>query len=261
MRALAVIVIGLLLGSACWAQSHLIIGQKSQFCEPDLKGHLYLVDGAVLRKYDAQAQYLGQYAKMVNGDITSIDVTNPMRPMVFWAQSNVVQFLDHDLAELGSGVSLAPWAESGALAVCAASAGGFWLIEPNGVTLTGITSDRRVAHQSESLVPFIGNAETFYLTEHNQTVYLVTPEKVLMFDIFAAYLGAIPIKCTTKPLLTNQTIVFFNQNGLQQYSLLTKETTILLPKPDNKVTSMTQLNQLRVMQYPDSVIIWHWYNK
>lgn len=64
----------------------------------DPNGIIYLVSGSKLSKLDGDGKLLRSYDDSFLGDITSVDVDNPMKIMVFYRESGKIVVLDDRLA-------------------------------------------------------------------------------------------------------------------------------------------------------------------
>src|SRR5574344_1679099 len=72
------------------------------FFTGDPLGNLYTVDNYKVKKIDSLGNAIAYYDQSVYGKIASIDISNPLKIMVFYAYRNKVQFLDRSLSPVDS---------------------------------------------------------------------------------------------------------------------------------------------------------------
>ncbi len=89
------------------AQENLVfIKKQGDFFDVDPIGNVYVIDGNTLYKINSKNEILAQYSNRSLGNISSISVENSMKIFLFYKDSGMLVFLDDDLAEIGSSISL-----------------------------------------------------------------------------------------------------------------------------------------------------------
>lgn len=63
----------------------------------DQFGNQYLHFGEEIRKRDAQGKFIGSYSDPIQGNISALDLLNPMNPLLYYRNSNLVRVLDNRL--------------------------------------------------------------------------------------------------------------------------------------------------------------------
>jgi hypothetical protein len=120
-----------LIGLQCLiGQPLAIINQSHQFIRVDAYSQVYLVNGPELMKYDKNGTILQRYCNNKLGTISYADVTNPLKLLLFYQESNAVVFLDHSLIEITGALDIFEMAGFEASLACSSSDGGFWLWNP-----------------------------------------------------------------------------------------------------------------------------------
>jgi hypothetical protein len=103
MKNIILFLFALVLGNAVLAQDEIKIAEDVLSYKADRLGNVYYVDSKNgLNKYEPTIKRYTRYADMRNGKITSIDVTNPLRIVVFYEGQSIAKFLDINLTEINS---------------------------------------------------------------------------------------------------------------------------------------------------------------
>ncbi len=100
MRKVLPLLLLTIIGFSLMAQDSVRVVEKvmGEWLTADPNGNIYLVDGQRLIKCDADGNLLYTYDDAFYGAITSIDVDNPMKIMVFYRESGRIVFLDERLS-------------------------------------------------------------------------------------------------------------------------------------------------------------------
>ena len=77
-----------------------------QLSEIDQYGFIYNIEKDNLIKYDSKGEILYNYSNKLLGDITQIDISNPLRPLLFYKDQGVILALDNTLSQQKSQISL-----------------------------------------------------------------------------------------------------------------------------------------------------------
>ncbi len=161
------------------------------FIEVDDFGNIYAVDQAELKKYNPNGKLLYRYSNQINSNITSVDVTNPLRIVLFHKESNVVTFLNRQLAQISSPINIYDATEFEAAVVGASSEGGFWMYSVDIQSIMLFDSQLKKVQESQNLSGWLNNSDVSFIREKNQKVYLGIAQKVLIFDMFGSYITTI----------------------------------------------------------------------
>ena len=103
MKNIILFLFALVLGNAVLAQDEIKIAEDVLSYKADRLGNVYYVDSKNgLNKYEPTIKRYTRYADMRNGKISSIDVTNPLRIVVFYEGQSIAKFLDINLTEINS---------------------------------------------------------------------------------------------------------------------------------------------------------------
>ncbi len=224
-----------------------VSGQTLQL-KYDLYGNAYVLKADRLEKLNANGKIICQFDLPQSSYITSFDVSNPMRIMVFSADFNTVLFLDKYLNPVSEAFELDGINRYHNVLACTASRGGFWIydadkhqvvhVDPLGNT--DLSSGEIQQNQSNPIL----------LQEQNRQLYLAFDDgRLMVFNAYAAYEKTLPLNFSTPPVIQNDTLYFINKNTLFAYNFITAELDALIELPDD-IQIFSIVNQQLI--YPQS---------
>jgi hypothetical protein len=155
----------------------------------DPMDNLYLVSGSGLKKitFDGTPEY--NYSNSLQGTITSIDVINPLKILVFYKDANRVVFLNQQLAPMNDPVSIADDNSLLAQVVCNDQQNGFWFFDSNTQMLCRMNQQRNIDLKSMNLSQKLAGAVPMGLAYCNTQLFLWTDSgDLLVFDHYGNYL-------------------------------------------------------------------------
>ncbi len=226
MRNITLFYCFLIITCPSFAQDRLDINQPSNIMDVDIKGNVYLVNDTELFKYDEKGDLLYRFSNSLNGLITSIDVTNPLRILLFYKESNVIVFLNQQLATITDAIQINDLSSVEAIVAAASSKGGFWTFDALTMTLLFFDSNRILQKQSVNLSGYLNGDEPIFLVEQMQSLYLQTQNRILVFDIYGNLINTFPFTSKNKIKIVENSIHALNTSGITKYNLLNKEKTI-----------------------------------
>jgi hypothetical protein len=186
----------------------------------DNLGNSYIFDFNTIIKYNPEGDSIGTYSNNRLGNISSIDVTNPYKILVFYSDYSVIVFLDNFLTAMETPIALDRLGYDGVTLACSSQENGLWLFDRLQQKLIKLGKDLTVTNKSINLSQWIGNQiNPKTLIEQNSTVALhLSNESVIIFDQFATFDKVLSIKTTNEIQVINQNIIFQTNDTLFQYS-------------------------------------------
>lgn len=162
---------------------------SADFWHTDQMGNIYLATGNSIVKFDAHLSRSAEYSSPRLGNVFSMDVTDPLRILVYYKDHNQVVWLDNYLNEIRSPLLLDELSIDQAEQVCSSSQGGFWVYNGLNAQLEYYDARLQPVHQSMDLNALAGpDLNPAYLIEKNQQLYMGVPGTgVLVFDRFGNY--------------------------------------------------------------------------
>jgi len=186
----------------------------------DNLGNSYIFDFNTIIKYNPEGDSIGTYSNNRLGNISSIDVTNPYKILVFYSDYSVIIFLDNFLTAMETPIALDRLGYDGVTLACSSQENGLWLFDRLQQKLIKLGKDLTVTNKSINLSQWTGNQiNPKTLIEQNSTVALhLSNESVIIFDQFATFDKVLSIKTTNEIQVINQNIIFQTNDTLFQYS-------------------------------------------
>jgi len=163
---------------------------SANFATTDNLGNVYVLgtDNA-LQKFNAAGTRLTRYSNNRLGPATSLDATNPLKLMLWYADFRTVVFLDRSLTELGS-LQLDAVGFSLVRSVAMSFDGNLWAYDEALFKLKKITPEGALLFETPALnqmVPIPPTADV--LREIGNQVYLADPRQgIFVFDQYALWI-------------------------------------------------------------------------
>lgn len=198
----------------------------------DQLGNVFSVNRSVLTKYDIKGEKQNVYSNKLLGNITSIDVSNTLRYLVFYQEMAKVVFLDNTLS-LHNEVALEEYDFNQISLACSSNNDAFWIYNP---------VDYELIRMDKQIIPIqrTGNLQQIvkhtispnFMREKFDRLYLNDPEKgVLIFDIYGNYIKTIPIKGIEHLDIQADRMYYLKANKLMSFNFKTlQETSLALPR-------------------------------
>ncbi len=205
-------------------------------------GNIYIIQGNRIQKYNNRLEKLADYSNVYLGNITSADVSDPLRILVYYREFNQVIWLDNFLLELRSPLRLDDLFIDQVELVCSSSQGGFWVYNRLKNQIQYFDSSLRLIHESINLQPLIGEVKPSAMIEKSSIVYLNIPETgIFLFDRFGSYSRTLPVFPDTQFQVSNENIYYTNCKIFNKFSLSTyTNTEINLPDTTDLQMAMIQ---------------------
>ena len=172
--------------------------------------NVYIYDDTSLLSYNKAGVNHFSYSNLRKGEITSVDVTNPLRIVVYYGENNEVVFLDNTLSEQNQGLSFNDLSLYDVSLVCSSFQNHLWLYRSAEQKLVRINRNGEVQNETASLALWTEGdlGEFVLLKESGNFLYLVSSEEeVLVFDQYGTFrkkildVYAIDAEVYTEPVL------------------------------------------------------------
>jgi hypothetical protein len=188
----------------------------------DQLGSAYGIRNGEIVKWDKGGQEWTRYSNKLIGSDLQLDVTNPMKVLLFSPDQMRLIFLDSRLGELREEVNLFREGYEQVSLAATSHSNGFWLYDPINFQL--IRYDQYFKKERTSLnLAQILRLEFFptALIEVDNTVYLSDPAHgIYVFDVFGNYIKRIPIKGVEQMMVADKRIFFRQEGQLKALQLL-----------------------------------------
>lgn len=131
------------------------------------------------------------YSEASFGAIHSLDLRDPLKPMIYFRGSGKLVFLDNTMSVQGEVIDLFDSPVSQPELACSSVEHHVWVFDAVNQELLRLNAQLRIQARSGNLMQLIGHSiKATTIMERDNQIYLVDPERgVLEFDLFASYLG------------------------------------------------------------------------
>lgn len=228
----------------------------------DELGNIYAVlADNTLARYNERGDSTGFYRSALNGEIGSVDATNPLRLLLYYPGFNKVQLLDRQLA-LKAEVDLRTLHIYTPTAVGIASDGNIWVYDPFNARILKFDESGRQMMEGIDLrqqLPFVPQAQ--FLLERDRRIFMCdTAQGVLVFDQFATYLTTLPFKNVREAQVFGQQLVVQDGLLLRRYNMQDfRDEQLKLPLFEGETPLEASLTQrMLVVRYPGAIAIYSW---
>lgn len=199
---------------------------KADKITTDTEGNLYAMQDVSLKKFSGNGELLYTYSNFQSGTITSIDVSNPLKIMLFYKETGLIVFLDQHLAPISENMNLFDQNYFNIAAAAYSTAGYLWLFDASTNDLIQLDlhfNEKARIHQNFQI-----ETQNITLQEiaEKRLVLTTANEGVYFFDAFGTFLKRLPIAATSICQVTSNEIRYLQDNLLHcyQYENLTEKT-------------------------------------
>lgn len=205
----------------------------ARYAAADHLGNTYVVtESNVLEKYAPDGRFLVRYSSNRLGQIAWLDVSNPLKVLVWYADFRSALLLDRNLTILGE-INLISLGYPDVRTVAAASDGNLWLYDEVNFRLLKIApeGEKRAESQSLNLLDYTPRQPTA-LREQDNRVWLTDAVAGLgVFDAFGQFERAQRLvqSVSDVQIIENQVIYLSDSSIVAERWPLPQRTEILLP--------------------------------
>lgn len=183
-----------------------LIAKNVNYYKVDRLGNVYYVDSKnTLNKFEPSINRYTKYADLRNGEITTIDVSNPLRIVVFYESQSVVKFLDINLTEINSFQIRNNYSEGWVSLVSGSNNNGLWMYDNVNRKLIKIGEQFNTQFSSGDLYLLLSKRiNPISLFENSDELFLCdSTQGIFVFDLFGGYKKTIQYSTENTKLLSN----------------------------------------------------------
>jgi len=227
----------------------------------DELGNVYVVrrkDNTLIR-YTAAGDSSTNFKSIANGDITYIDVTNPLRILVYYPDFAKLVLLDRMLT-VKNELNLRQLNILNSNAVGLSADGNLWVYDQFNFTLNKLDLQLNYIIKGNDLRQQLADIPSpVYLTERDRKVYMCDPAQgIMIFDQYGSYMNTLLIKGVQQLQVVENQLIYYRDHALHAYHMLTFEEAVIdIPAQGNKAILQAALcrNVLYVL-YEDRLALY-----
>lgn len=192
------------------AQSERVSDVVGDYMSCDIRGNLYVVNGASLVKLDPFGSKVANYEDFLLGDISSIDSDNPLKIMLFYRDAGKIVFLDDKLTVIGEPLDLFAQNLQNVTLATYSTDNKIWLYDE--VTKDLVAVDFHLKEITRNHLTISGLNPSQFLSLQEKKLVLVNTDAVLFFDAFGTYLNSYPVVSDT-PIQVVGDRIYYTHDG------------------------------------------------
>ncbi|MEZ4979704.1 MAG: hypothetical protein R2772_10455 [Chitinophagales bacterium] len=198
----------------------------------DYLANLYLIENYRLSLYDKNGNSSFIYEDYSHGKISSVDVSDPLKILVYYEDYMHLKVLDKTLSEIGS-YNLNDLGYYSISALAHARDDNFWVFDNIAFRLKKMDAAGTALYSSEKFnLLFKETVQVSTMLDYENFVYLNDPKNgIYVFDRFGTYQKRIPLLELNSFQIIQNKLIYFKENSLFSYDLLSfKEEQMPLPE-------------------------------
>lgn len=189
------------------------------FLRMDHLGNVYAVGETEIVKHGPNGEVAYRYSNNRYGAIGDLDVTQPLRPLVYFPQLGTMVLLDNTLSEYRGPIDLTTKGVNYPGPVCSSVQNHFWIFEEGGTRLLRVSDRFDKVVETGNLSQILNRRlNPNFIREFGERVYLNDPrEGIFVFDLYGSYIKTIPITGLTGFFMSDHRLSYFRGDTLFRY--------------------------------------------
>lgn len=191
---------------------------KAEHFTTDQLGNVFLWNDNFIWMYSNKGDSLSAFNSRKYGTISHVDATNPYEILVFFADYNLVLFLDNYLSDNGKEVDLQTLGYDQISTACKSRANGIWIYDLIQQRAIHLNDNYKKDKQTLNLSQWFNERITpNTLLEFNNQLFMASNEAIFVFDHFGTFKRKIPIPNTQDFQVVNEEIRYIKGNQYCSY--------------------------------------------
>jgi len=188
---------------------------NARLMKVDKLGNIYVLSARnSVKKFDANGSLLFEYMNSLNGDIEDIDVSNPMKMLVFYKDFQQLVCLDNNLALLTQ-YNLRNSGFQEVSAVGLSNDNHFWIFDQINFTLYKMNDQGKIVNESDNLLAQSGiEMIADQIMESSNFVVLRNNEYLMLLDNFGQWIRNFQQTSESLISVTDRYLYILSNNNL-----------------------------------------------
>ena len=202
----------------------LTIGQNtSKNILVDNLGNVYVINKDKILKYESDGKLNATFSYKNSGEISSVDITDPLKIVVFYKNFGQLIFLDNTLSITKGPISLFDYNIINPVLVCATSDKGLWVYDRQNFTIFKFDDNLKLISTIPNIPILIDSEfEPVFMLGINSFLYLTYPKKgVFVLDQYGSLYKKIHFKDINSFDIMDNAIVYNDKGIFKKIDLLT----------------------------------------
>jgi len=224
-----------------------------QMVRVDVLDNIYLISaGGQLKKLTPNGDSIAVYNQVKKyGNPTYLDVSNPLKSLLYYKNYATVVILDRLLAQRNV-INFRKRNIFSVNAIATSYDNQIWIFDEQDFKLKKINEEGNVLMESSDMRQI--NGETFSpqtIVDADSRVFLYDPDKgFFIFDYYGAFLNHLPLLHWTDIAVSKDRLMGFSDNHLHVYTMKRLQQTDykLPPLSENRISIMAMNNKLYILK-------------
>lgn len=221
--------------------NQIIIGQKPNDLCIDLQESSYLVFDQEILKHNYPSHSDFRYSNKLLGNIHALDVTNPLRPLIFFKDVQKLVVTDNTLSNQNQEVISFEELDMYQI-LCVASSridNGIWIYDQEFFQIVKLsrTLERVIETGNLKQILNLENLSPVNMMERNGYLYLLCENNgILIFDIYGTYYKTIPVHDVMTWNVIDNVIYYVTPKGCFKYQIKAFENEEIILESQPRAT-------------------------
>ena len=181
---------------------------KADFIASNHYGQVFICENNILKKYDDSARLISIFSNQQNGEISSIDLTDPYKLLLFYKDLNKISFLDDRMAIVGNSIELDDLQLYNVSIVCKSKQFAVWIYDDFNNRLIQYAYNPKGVITEINLDP-LNIQNVIFMRESGNYLFVNTGEQIFIFDYYGSFIKKIDIKLKSDFQVNNEHVVYF----------------------------------------------------
>lgn len=238
-KAILILFILLKTTMICESQPILSLEKKhyipcNQFqCDPF--GNIYSFTQTSFSKFDSAGVLLTTYNQNKNGSIGNIDISNPLKILIYFPERSRVIYVDRNLSPIDNEIDLFSLLNESFSYCCTSYSNSIWAYSLSEINLIRINQQATITTKIDNLNQLLDKKFSIkQIIEDGNYLYIGSPDYgFVIFDRWGSLIKQIPIKYENNFNLYNDQLFYFRNDTTYSYNPLNFEETIISTNQKN----------------------------
>jgi hypothetical protein len=192
-----------------------ILEKKAKSLKVDKLGFIYILTNRnTINKYDKSGKILFEYNNTLYGEIHDLDVSNPMKIIVFFQDFQVIELVDNTLVPLRT-YTLLDYDFAEVRCVSMSNDNQFWIYDAGKLKLFKMDINGNILMESNNLVAESGlSIDIQQIKEESNYIVLRDPSKLILLDNYTQWIKYFDHQNEKLIRVSPNFIYFLNNNTL-----------------------------------------------
>ncbi|WP_127343589.1 hypothetical protein [Ancylomarina longa] len=213
-------------------QNQVDLNYAHDFFEVDHFGYIYVVNNSEIVKFDSKGRQICSFANSSLGTISSVDVSDPLRILLFYKNFNQILFLDRNLSKIGTEIDLYDFSDNETEQVCSSQKGGFWIYNSNENQAFHISAKGGIISESLLVNSIYDALPVRKIKEYNSNLFLFSGNQdVIKLDQNGQFLAKIHLPDKHNISFYKNTFQYQKNSAVYEYNAKSQSDSLLYKIP------------------------------